>query len=176
MNRGQFQTQMKEEERSAIENVRDEGMNMNDKGYAKSDDKVLIKLPKQFCKEIKKYLQSGKIATFYEMKLPKKYNEIDGINVGGGSFYPMVMFPDKFNDSLMCASFIKDWKLQIKLEDGEILKTTPEKLQKCITEGYHKYKEALENVQIEENKEQTIKTELEKEDKKVKQKDLGEEI
>lgn len=99
MNRSQFQSLVKEEERSAIENVRDEGVEVSSKGFAKADNKVLIKLPSKFCKEIKKYLQSGKIATFYEMKLPKRFNYIDGINVGGGTFYPVVMFPDKFNDS-----------------------------------------------------------------------------
>ena len=40
------------------------------------------------------------------------------------------MFPDKFNDSLMCASFLKDWKLQIKLAG---VNNIP--LEKCADEG-----------------------------------------
>lgn len=176
MNRGQYQSEIKEEERSAIENVRDEEAEIINKSFAKADNKVLIKLPSKFCKEIKKYLQSGKIATFYEMKLPKRFNYIDGINVGGGTFYPVVMFPDKFNDSLMCASFLKDWKLQIKLEDGEVLKTTPEKLQKYISEGYQKYKEAEANGTLDNAKETEANKQVDLGKKKNMQKDLGEEI
>ena len=59
MNRGQYQSEIKEEERSAIENVRDEEAEIINKSFAKADNKVLIKLPSKFCKEIKKYLQSG---------------------------------------------------------------------------------------------------------------------
>lgn len=149
MDKKQFESLKKAEERSAVKNVKSKGKGIDKNGMARAEDKVLVKLPRQFCKEIKKYLQSGKIVTFYEMNMPRKNSEIDGVNVGGSRFYPIVMFEDRFNENLMCASFLKDWNLYLKLPDGEIFKTTPSKLQSCIKQGYQKYKEEEQKLEKE---------------------------
>lgn len=149
MDKKQFESLKKAEERSAVKNVKSKGKEIDKNGMARAEDKVLVKLPRQFCKEIKKYLQSGKIVTFYEMNMPRKNSEIDGVNVGGSRFYPIVMFEDRFNENLMCASFLKDWNLYLKLPDGEIFKTTPSKLQSCIKQGYQKYKEEEQKLEKE---------------------------
>ena len=61
MDKKQFESLKKAEERSAVKNVKSKGKEIDKNGMARAEDKVLVKLPKQFCKEIKKYLQSGKI-------------------------------------------------------------------------------------------------------------------
>lgn len=164
MNRSQFQSLVKEEERSAIENVKEEGKTVDGQGRVKADDNVLIKLPKKFCKEITKTLKNGEIVKFYEMHMPGKGMEIDGENISGSVFYPFTYKADIDNENIMCAGYKKDWNIYMKLENGEVLKTTPEKV-----------KEAMQTLEKASSRGMDISTDFSLGKEKIKNKDLNKE-